>query len=68
MMCPLYDFHRFPRVTPLGVDLLLQDEHIVSMVQKKNFYTNFAPWITKNEELSSVLYLFLSSLQVEYRP
>ena len=66
-MCPLYDFHRFPRVTP-RVALLLQDEHIVSIVQKKNVYTNFDPWITKNEELSSILYLLLSSLRVEYRP
>ena len=67
-MCPLYDFHRFPYVTPPRVALLLQDEHIVSIVQKKNVYTNFDPWITKNKELSSILYLLLSSLRVEYRP
>ena len=53
--CLLYGSHIFTNTTLLKVVPLLQDEHKVGMVQRKNAYIAFTPQTTKIEELLSSL-------------
>ena len=41
--CPLYDFYISPHATFLKVTPLPQDDHKISMVQKRNVCTTFVP-------------------------